>query len=214
MFITFEGMDGSGKTTQVERALEFLRARGHDLLSIREPGTTQVGERTRAILMDRETVNLSAQAELLLFCAARAQLVHEVIEPHLKQGGTVVCDRYIDSSLAYQGVGRGLGMDAVWPVLNFATGGLLPDLTVYLDIAPQAALARRAAAAQNGAEFTRLDAQPDDFHQRVYQGYQQIGRAAGARWASINADQPIDAVTQDLLSLLQSRIPTNHNEAK
>jgi dTMP kinase len=199
MFITFEGMDGSGKTTQVERLAALLRAHGHDVLITREPGGTHIGEQVRAILMDKANTALNARAELLLFCASRAQLVADVIVPHLNAGGTVICDRYIDSSLAYQGYGHGLGADVLWPVLAFATGGLTPDLTLYLDIAPDEGLRRRATASLFGEEFNRMDAMASAFHHRVYAGYAEIGAWAGERWRRIDAAQAPDRVHEAVL---------------
>ena len=206
MFISFEGMDGSGKTTQVMRVIDELRSRGYDLLVTREPGGTEVGEQIRTILMDKANTAMTARAELLLFCASRAQLVANVIRPHLEHGGIVICDRYIDSSLAYQGYGHGLGAEAVQPVLDFVTGGLVPDLTIYLDVSPEVGLGRRAKGALKGEEFTRLDAMATEFHQRVYAGYQEIGRRAGARWQSVDAAQPPDSVFDAIISLIEMRL--------
>jgi dTMP kinase len=205
MFITFEGMDGSGKTTQVERLAAALRARGHEVLVTREPGGTVIGEQVRAILMDKANTALNPRAELLLFCASRAQLVADVLRPHLQAGGVVICDRYIDSSLAYQGYGHGLGADVLWPVLNFATGGLLPDLTLYLDIAPEEGLRRRAQASLFGEEFTRIDAMASAFHHRVYEGYGHIARWAGPRWLSLDAAQSPDALHELILRAIDTR---------
>lgn len=202
MFISFEGMDGSGKTTQIRRVVETLRARGRDILVTREPGGTSVGEQIRTVLMDKANTGMNSRAELLLFCASRAQLVADVIRPQLAAGGVVICDRYIDSSLAYQGYGHGLGAEAVSDVLRFATGGLLPDLTIYLDIAPQAGIQRRAAASASGEEFNRLDAMVSEFHERVYAGYQTIGAQAGGRWKIVNAAQSPDAVFNDIMALM------------
>ena len=207
MFITFEGMDGSGKTTQISRVVAELSARGHDVLLTREPGGTDVGERVRTILMDKATVGLTARGELLLFCASRAQLVENVIRPHLAKGGVVVCDRYIDSSLVYQGYAHGLGVDAVQPVLEFATGGLLPDLTVYLDVAPEEGLRRRAEGGKRGEEYNRMDAFTDDFHRRVHEGYQLIGQRAGARWAAVDAGQTPDEVFAAIMKVVEQRLP-------
>lgn len=206
MFITFEGMDGSGKTTQVERLATTLRERGLNVLITREPGGTQIGEQVRSILMDKANTALNARAELLLFCASRAQLVADVLRPHLEAGGVVICDRYIDSSLAYQGYGQGLGAESLWPVLQFATGGLLPDLTIYLDIAPDDGLRRRANASLFGEEFTRIDAMASAFHHQVYAGYAKIGAAAGERWVSLNAARPPDEIQREIIQTIDSRI--------
>lgn len=206
MFITFEGMDGSGKTTQVERLAATLRRRGQNVLVTREPGGTHIGEQVRAILMDKANTALNARAELLLFCASRAQLVADVLRPHLEAGGVVICDRYIDSSLAYQGYGQGLGAQALWPVLHFATGGLTPDLTLYLDVQPELGLRRRANASLFGEEFTRIDAMATAFHHRVYAGYAAIGAAAGGRWVTLDASHTPDDLERDVLTTVDSRI--------
>ncbi len=207
MFITFEGIDGSGKTTQVERLAATLRGRGQDVLVTREPGGTQIGEQVRGLLMDKANTSLNARAELLLFCASRAQLVADVLRPHLEAGGVVICDRYIDSSLAYQGYGHGLGAENLWPVLNFATGGLLPDLTLYLDVSPDEGLRRRANASLFGEEFTRIDAMASAFHHRVYAGYAAIGEWAGARWVRLDASRTPDEMQAELLTTVNMRWP-------
>lgn len=206
MFITFEGMDGSGKTTQVERLAAALRARNHEVIITREPGGTQIGEQVRAILMDKANTSLNARAELLLFCASRAQLVADVIRPHLAAGGVVICDRYIDSSLAYQGYGQEIGADVLWPILDFATGGLLPDLTLYLDIAPDEGLRRRAQASLFGEEFTRIDAMASAFHHRVYHGYSELAKWAHDRWLTVDASRTPDAVQADILRAVETRL--------
>src|SRR5262249_19893086 len=143
MFVTFEGIDGSGKTTQAALLAEWARAQGHDVVAVREPGGTALGERVRELLLDGP--EMTAWAEAALFAAARAELAERVIRPALDRGAWVVCDRYVDSSLAYQGAARGLGIDAVRELNVVATGGLVPDVTFVLLIDPEAALGRRAA---------------------------------------------------------------------
>jgi len=134
LFITFEGPDGSGKTTQARLLAARLRGQGHDVIYVREPGGTAIGDQIRQIVHDVRNVEMQPRAELLLYSASRAQLVEQVIRPHLARGGIVICDRYADSSLAYQGYGRGLDLDMVQRIQAFATGGLTPDLTFYLDL--------------------------------------------------------------------------------
>lgn len=206
MFITFEGLDGSGKTTQVAQLASTLRARGESVLLTREPGGTVIGDQLRDILQDRANSVLTPQAELLLFCASRAQIVNEVIRPHLAQGGIVICDRFADSTIAYQGYGRGIDTDFLDDILNFVTGGLKPQLTIYLDIDPEEGVLRRRQASLFGEEFSRIDQMALDFHRRVQQGYYALMRADPARWVSINAAQPSEQVQQDIVAALAQRM--------
>ena len=188
MFITFEGVDGSGKSTQVRATAEYLRELGYDVIITREPGGTPIGDQIREILLtNMENTEMDSRAELLLFCASRAQLVAEVITPHLEGGGIVICDRYIDSTYAYQGYGHGLNLKKLKEVITFATSGLLPDLTLYLEITPEAALRRRASGMLFGEEWNRLDDKELEFHERVYKGYREMLLAEPARFAEIPA---------------------------
>ena len=134
IFISLEGIDGAGKSTQARRLVETFQSAGHDVVTVREPGTTPLAERVRPVILDREMTGIGARAELLLYLACRAQLVDEVVRPALQEGLIVVSDRYADSSVAYQGYGRELGADLVRQVNAFATGGLMPDLTIVIDI--------------------------------------------------------------------------------
>ncbi len=208
MFITFEGMDGSGKTTQLQQLAVTLRERGYDVITTREPGGTRLGDRIRGLLLEKadDPTPMDRRAELLLFCASRAQLVHEVIRPHLERGGVVLCDRYIDSSLAYQGFGLGIDLDVLRTLLEFATGGLLPDLTLYLDISPEEGLRRRAQASLFGEEFNRIDDLDLDFHHLVYQGYQWIAAQAGERWHPIDARQTPEQIQPQVLETVEARL--------
>jgi len=146
VFITFEGPEGSGKTTQIRRLAEHLRSADHDVLLIREPGGTPIGDQIRAVLHDIANTAMVSEAEILLFSASRAQLVGQLIRPALAQGTIVLCDRFADSTLAYQGYGRGLDLDALRQITEFATGGLSPDLTLYLDIPVEKGLDRKRRA--------------------------------------------------------------------
>jgi dTMP kinase len=194
-------MDGSGKTTQVNLLAAALREQGYDVLLTREPGGTPLGDKVRGLLLEKHDfpTPMDSRAELLLFCASRAQLVSEVIRPHLAKGGIVICDRYIDSSIAYQGFGHGLNLDYLQHILEFATGGLYPDVTVYLDITPQEGLRRRAAASLFGEEFNRIDDMALEFHRRVYEGYRAIAEASPERWLNIDAAQRTEQVQADIL---------------
>jgi dTMP kinase len=214
-FITFEGMDGSGKTTQVNLTAAALRDQGHDVLLTREPGGTPLGDRVRTLLLEKNDypTPIDSRAELLLFCASRAQLVSEVIRPHLRKGGIVICDRYIDSSIAYQGFGHGLDLDYLQGILDFATDRLYPDVTVYLDITPEEGLRRRAAASLFGEEFTRIDDMALEFHLRVYEGYSAVAQAAGERWLNVDATRTTEQVQADIMRALQKRLkPKNRKK--
>lgn len=214
MFITFEGTEGSGKTTQVNLTMQYLRDKGHDVLLTREPGGTLVGDSIREILLNKDTVQLSPRAELLLFNASRAQLVDQVLRPHLEAGGVVLCDRYVDSSVAYQGYGHGLDVQDVIHAVNIATGGLMPDVTIFLDLTPEEGLKRRAESSLFGEEFNRIDAMSIAFHQRVYQGYTDIGRAEPKRWVRIDAAQSPEQVQRDIVAALEKRFKAHKKRKK
>jgi dTMP kinase len=192
--IAFEGVEGSGKSTQLELLRQALEGRGgppvgrsREVVVTREPGGTPAGERIRAVLLDPE-VELHPRAEALLFAAARAELVEAVIRPALERGAVVLCDRYLDSSLAYQGGARGLGQGPVTEVNRFATGGLLPDLVVLLDLDPASGLRRR------GGELDRIEAQDLAFHRRVRQAFCDLAAADPGRFAVIDAAAPVPEV--------------------
>jgi len=173
-FLTLDGPDGGGKTTQVARLAGWVRARGLDVVTCRDPGGTAVGERLREVLLDRATVSLAIRAEMLLYMAIRAQLVEEVIRPALAAGKVVVSDRFLLANIVYQGDAGGLSVAEVGRVGLVATGGLLPDLTLVLDIE------RSAARARVGAARDRMEDRPDDYQRRVRDGFLRAARAAGA----------------------------------
>jgi dTMP kinase len=185
--IAFEGVEGSGKSTQLELLRRLLVSRGREVVVTREPGGTPAGERVRALVLD-PAVELHPRAEALLFAAARAELVEAVIRPALERGAVVLCDRYLDSSLAYQGEARGLGRGPVSQVNRFATGGLLPDLVVLLDLDPAAGLARRAR------DPDRIEAQDLDFHRRVRAAFRDLAAAEPGRFAVVDAAAPVAEV--------------------
>jgi len=195
LFITFEGPEGSGKTTQMELLRDYLQGKGYPVLATCEPGGTSIGDQIRAILLDPRNTDMLPASEALLFSAARAQIVHQVIRPHLQQGGIVLCDRYADSTLAYQGYGHGLDLDMLHTITALATGGLKPDLTVYLDIDVEEGLQRKLAAHKAGqTEWNRLDQQEAAFHRRVRDGYLQMAAREPDRWLVIDAAQPLEAI--------------------
>src|SRR4051794_30282693 len=189
LFVTFEGVDRAGKTTQ---ARMLVAALGERAVAVREPGGTPVGERVREILKD-PAVDLGPVAEALLFAAARAELVARVVRPALEDGHVVISDRYLDSSLAYQGEARGLGVDAVASVNRFATGGLEPDVTFLLDLSPEAAAAR-------GGEIDRFENEGRALQEQVRDAYARLAAAEPARWRRVDAGRPADEVHAEVLT--------------
>ena len=194
-FITFEGIEGSGKTTQIRLLMAWLEQRTDRVLLTREPGGTGIGEQIRTILLNPANTSMTPEAEILLFSAARAQIVREIIRPHLQDGWIVICDRFADSTLAYQGYGRGLPIDDLLRITDFATGGLWPDLTVYLDLDVETGLRRKAATPE---EWNRMEAQAVAFHERVRRGYQALAAANPERWLVVDADQPAEAIAEQI----------------
>jgi len=193
LFITFEGPDGSGKTTQVKRLVEHLRDRGCNVLAVREPGGTAISEQIRDVLHSLNNREMQPRTEILLYCAARAQLVGQLIRPHLQSGGVVICDRYADSTLAYQGYGRGLDLSTLRMILDFATGGLKPDITFYLDLDVEAGLRRKRVG---GNEWNRMDDLAVEFHRRVRAGYLEMIEQEPARWIVIDAAREPEAIAK------------------
>ncbi len=203
MFITLEGPEGSGKSSQLPALAEFLRSRGYTVLTTREPGGTPIGDQVRQVLTRMENQGMSPRSETLLFCAARAQLVDQVIRPALARGEVVISDRYADSTLAYQGYGHGNDLTVLRQLLHFATGGLWPELTLLLDVDSAAGLERRRSS---GGEWNRLDDYALSFHQRVRQGYLDLARIQPERWVVVDAAQPMDAVQQALRQVILRRL--------
>lgn len=203
LFITFEGPDGSGKTTQIRLLAETLMARGCDVLALREPGGTAIGDQIREVLHNLRNREMRPRTEILLYNAARAQLVEQRIKPHLAQGGIVVCDRYADSTLAYQGYGRELALADVRRIVAFATQQLKPDVTFYLDIDVEAGLARRR---QGGGEWNRMDDQALEFYRRVREGYRVLMTEEPQRWVSIDAARSVAEIQQDILAEVEKRL--------
>jgi dTMP kinase len=207
LFITFEGPEGSGKTTQLKLLAEWLRECGYDVLATREPGGTAISEAIRALLLDSARTEMRPEAEILLFSAARAQIVGQVIRPYLQQGGIVLCDRYADSTLAYQGYGRGLDLDTLRAITAFATGDLVPDLTICLDIAIEEGLQRKSVQ-----EWNRLEAQTLAFHQRVREGYLEMASVEPDRWLVVDASQSVAAVQTAIRERIDRLLATERAE--
>jgi dTMP kinase len=200
-FITFEGPEGGGKSTQVHRLAATLADRGYSVWTTREPGGTRVGEMIRPILLGRQQARMTPWSEALLFTAARAQHVEEVIRPRLQRGELVLCDRYSDSTIAYQGYGRGLDLETLRRLQDQATGGLRPDLTVLLNLPVETGLSRIPRPAQD-----RLDREAAAFHQRVRAGYQEMAAADRSRWREVDAAADEDEVARRILEVVSDAL--------
>lgn len=209
LFITFEGVEGSGKSTQMEMLAEYLKEKSVPVVAVREPGGTAVGERVRAILLERpeepaESMPISALTELFLYEACRAQLVEDVIAPALKKGATVLCDRYTDSTLAYQGYGRSLNLGAVTAINTRATGGLAPDVTILIDLDPSEGLRRATArmSGLSGAKEDRFEAEAIEFHNRVRDGFHSIAAFEPKRVHLVDGTGEIDSVHRSICDII------------
>jgi len=205
MFITLEGPEGSGKTLQLPRLAEYLRQKGFNVLTTREPGGTSISEQIRTILHNLENKEMNPRTEILLYQASRAQLVEQVIRPHLNKGGVVVSDRYADSTLAYQGYGHQVEIEALNVLVNFATGGLKSDLTILLDVDVEIGLRRKELK----GEWNRLDAYNLEFHQRVRRGYLQLAQIEPERWEVVDASQSPTQVQEDIRRIVTARLSVN-----
>lgn len=202
MFITFEGPEGSGKSTQLPRLAQFLEDAGLQVVRTREPGGTKIGDQIREVLVRMDNTELHPRTEILLFLAARAQLVEELIIPSLQQGKIILCDRYGDSTLAYQGYGHGLDLETLRAMLQFATGGLKPDLTILLDVDVLTGLKRKKIK----EEWNRLDAFELSFHERVRAGYKILAEQEPERWKIVDATQDPDQVQMEIRALVLDAI--------
>lgn len=205
MFITFEGPEGSGKSTQLPQLARFLEESGLSVVKTREPGGTKIGDQIREVLIRMDNTELHPRTEILLFLAARAQLVEELIIPSLQQGKIILCDRYGDSTLAYQGYGHGLDLEILRAMLQFATGGLKPDLTILLDVDIMTGLKRKKIK----EEWNRLDAFELSFHERVREGYQILAAQEPERWKIVDARQEPDQVQKEIRTLVMDALDKN-----
>lgn len=194
MFITLEGPEGSGKTSHLPHLVTYLREQGYTVFPTREPGGTSIGEQIREVLHSLKNTEMNPRTETLLYQAARAQFVEEVIKLRLEAGEVVISDRYADSTLAYQGYGHQQDLPHIRALIDYATGGLAPDLTILLDVDVEIGLARKT----NGDEWNRLDAYTVEFHQRVRQGYLELVKAEPERWEVVNASRGWDEVQANL----------------
>ncbi|MDI6768121.1 MAG: dTMP kinase [Anaerolineales bacterium] len=201
MFITLEGPEGSGKTSHLKPLAEWLAGQGYRVHTAREPGGTSISEQIRAVIHDLKNTEMHPRAETLLYQAARAQIVEQVIRPKLAEGFIVLCDRYADSTLAYQGYGHQQDLEQVRALIRYATGGLIPDLTILLDVDVEVGLKRKT---KNVSEWNRLDAYTLEFHQRVRTGYLEMAKQEPGRWAVVAASQGWEDVQADLRARILS----------
>lgn len=199
-FVTLEGGEGSGKSTQLGLLEDYLSKGGYDVIFTREPGGTPISEKIRKILLGGENTEMCDETEALLFAAARVQHIKEKILPAVAAGKTVVCDRYVHSSLVYQGYARGLG-EFVEKVNSYAFENCMPDVTIFLDITPERAFARKGGADKDD----RMEQSGMDFHKRVYDGYVRVAEKFPDHFVRINADRPVEDVFEDILSTLENR---------
>ena len=204
LFITFEGPEGAGKTTIINMVTEEFQKRGLDFISTREPGGIRIAESIRNIILDPENTEMDIRTEALLYAAARRQHLAEKVLPALEEGKIVLCDRFIDSSLAYQGVGRGIGIDEIYQINEFAINGLMPQVTIYFDLDPKIGLQRVHQADER--EINRLDLEELDFHLKVQSGYYEIIKREPNRFKVIDASRSIEEVYEATLQAVLEKI--------
>lgn len=203
-FITFEGPEGGGKTAQVRLLGSWLLEHGQAVLTTREPGGTRIGEAIRGILLNPAHAEMSREAEILLFSAARAQIVRQVIRPHLERGGVVLCDRFADSTLAYQGYGRQLDLTTLRQITDFATGGLLPDLTICLDLPVSEGLRRKQSGDQG--EWNRMEREEQEFQERVRRGFLALAACEPGRWLVLDAMRSVEEIQAQIRARVDALI--------
>jgi len=201
-FITFEGPEGSGKTSVIKAVRDYLVSEGYDILTTREPGGTRIAEDIRNIILSKENTEMNAYTEALLYAASRSQHFTEIILPALEKGQIILCDRFIDSSLAYQGYGRDLGIDAVYEINRFGIGNHLPDVTIFIDVPPAVGLKR--VFENTGRKVDRLDLETVEFHEKVYQGYLLLAEKFKERFIVVDGTNPVETVVEDTIQILKT----------
>lgn len=204
LFVTLEGGEGAGKTTVMHLVSQKLASLGVETLCTREPGGIRISEKIREVILDREHIEMDSRTEALLYAAARRQHLVEKVKPAMELGQVVLCDRFVDSSVVYQGYARGIGMDAVYEMNQFAIEGFMPDMTIFFDIEPEFGLAR--IAANDEREVNRLDLEGLAFHQLVYEGYKMQATRYPERIVSIDANQTIEQVTDEVCQLILDKL--------
>lgn len=198
-FITFEGGDGTGKTTIIERLAKDLEAKGYEILKSREPGGSKISEQIRNVILNVENTEMDYMTEALLYAASRRQHLEEIIKPAIKNGKVVICDRYVDSSLAYQGHARGLGIKEVYEINNYATQGYFPDLTIYIDVAPEIGISR---IKRNNRDMDRLDLEKMEFHELVREGYLKVSEMFPERIKVVNGNRTLDEIYEEIRGIV------------
>ncbi len=206
-FISFEGIDGSGKSTQIDRLSSFLTGNGYEVVLTREPGGTEIGEKIRNIILDKSNADMSYMTEALLYAASRAQHVSEVIAPAVEAGKIVICDRFVDSSIAYQGAGRQLG-DSVDIINRYAVNGCMPDITFLMKVRPDVSSSRI-----NKRELDRIEMENAEFYKRVYSGYEKLERAFPGRIIGIDAAGSIKDIENTIISHIKRLIPAENRQS-
>lgn len=201
LFLTVEGPDGAGKTTQIELLRDYLSDKGYDIIVCREPGGTPISEAVRNIILNKEFTEMGHMTELLLYAAARAQLIEEVIRPALKEGKIVICDRFVESSAVYQGIARGMGIDLVYEVNQFAIGDTMPDLTIMIDLDAEAGISRK----KKQAELDRMESETIDFHKKVVEGYRQLASLYPERIYTVDGNLSIEEIHQQIISQVNKK---------
>lgn len=199
IFISMEGPDGAGKTTQIELLKTYLENKGYEILITREPGGTKISEAIRSIILDRANVEMDYMTEALLYASARAQLVAEVIKPAVAAGKAVISDRFVDSSAVYQGMARGLGVENIYKINEFAIRDMMPQLTIHLDLPASVGIMRK----KNQAELDRMELEKAEFHERVAEGYRQLAKMSPERIYTIDATLPVEEIHKLILSKLE-----------
>ncbi|MDD4370342.1 MAG: dTMP kinase [Anaerostipes sp.] len=202
LFITMEGPDGAGKSTQIDLLRDYLLERGYDIIVCREPGGTEISESIRQIILNKDYTKMGNMTELLLYAAARAQLVEEVIRPAIQEGKVVICDRFLESSVVYQGIARGMGMDLVYKVNEYAIGDMMPDLTVMIDLDAKEGIQRK----KNQTELDRMERESIEFHEKVVDGYRSLLNQGLDRIKTVDGMQPVDVIQTRIRELVNKLI--------
>ena len=207
-FITVEGTDGSGKSTQLKLLMDYLGTKNCDVVFTREPGGTEISEKIRAIILDINNKEMTDMTEALLYAAARAQHVQQKIIPAINEGKVVICDRFVDSSIAYQGAARGLGTDNIMQINSFALNGIMPDLTLFFDLPPEKGILRK----KNEKELDRLESEKLDFHVNVYEGYKKLCSQYPDRIKAISADDTVENINRQVIEIIDGLLKGKYYE--